>query len=224
MKTSAKTRRPPVRRASFKAPIRPWMLTASGRQFFPTDPHPNDVDIGDIAHALSHLCRFNGHTRIFWSVAQHSLLVSDILQGFNYPVRVVLAGLMHDATEAYCGDVIRPIKCQLGNFGAIESRLAYVIQQKFSLAADLETLDAVKRADNVALATERRDLMPPSQHPFDVEEAKIAPWPDPIWNSNSQPVVVPFDQFDYIKDAFLDRFQFLTNAINDHVELLPHLR
>lgn len=79
--------------------------TFSGRSVSLYDPTPEMICIEDIAHALSHVCRFGGHTREFYSVAQHSCLVSYLA-----PAEWRLAALMHDATEAYLGDVIRPLK------------------------------------------------------------------------------------------------------------------
>ena len=93
-----------------------WFLTTTGRQFWPASPDPEQIQIEDIAHALSNLCRFGGHTREFYSVAQHSVLVSQ-----NVPDDLRLVGLMHDATEAYCGDMIRPLKNVLPEFKELEN-------------------------------------------------------------------------------------------------------
>ncbi len=81
------------------------MQTFSRTMFYPLDPHPEDVHIVDIAHALANICRFGGHAKRFYSVAQHSVLVSRIVEPED-----ALHGLMHDAAEAYVGDVVRPIK------------------------------------------------------------------------------------------------------------------
>jgi len=82
-----------------------WILTYTGKRFDTLNPKPEDICIEDIAHALSMICRFGGHCRQFYSVAQHCLLVSC-----NLPVEAELWGLMHDAAEAYVGDVVTPIK------------------------------------------------------------------------------------------------------------------
>src|SRR5689334_10911717 len=79
------------------------MTTFSGEPFWPLDPQPEDIRIVDIAHALSLQCRFNGHTKFHYSVAQHSLIMS-----FNVPLQFALEALLHDAAEAYIGDLIRP--------------------------------------------------------------------------------------------------------------------
>ena len=79
----------------------PWMLTATGHRFFLNDPRPEDIHIEDIAHALANICRFGGHSRTFYSVAEHSILVAEILRQDSQPRHVIFAGLMHDAAEAY---------------------------------------------------------------------------------------------------------------------------
>ena len=81
-----------------------YSMTASGLGFDPEDPKPEAIVIEDIAHALSNICRFGGHTGSFYSVAQHSVLVS-----LHTNAKFARAGLMHDASEAYIGDIIRPV-------------------------------------------------------------------------------------------------------------------
>ena len=111
------------------------------------------LNIYDIAHALSNLCRFNGHCGEFYSVAQHSVLVS-------YHCSNNLEGLMHDAPEAYLGDVISPLKKVLGELYAdLEYSLARQIQEKYDLQ-DWDELPDVMEADQAVLAAEVRDLMP----------------------------------------------------------------
>ena len=131
-----------------------WMQTYTGRQFWPLDPRPEDVDILDIAHALANVCRFGGHTKAFYSVAQHSVLVSRVV-----PAGQALAGLLHDATEAYIGDMIRPLKRNLHEYRAAEARLEAAITERFVLPAGAFATPEVKYADNVVLATEARDVM-----------------------------------------------------------------
>jgi len=92
-----------------------WILTRTGRRFDLLAPKADQVSTLDIAHALSQLCRFNGHTSRHYSVAQHSLLVASIV-----PAEHQLAALLHDATEAYVGDMTRPLKALLPDFSAIE--------------------------------------------------------------------------------------------------------
>jgi hypothetical protein len=132
------------------------MQTYSGRQFWPLDPRSEDLDVLDIAHALSNQCRYAGHCRRFYSVAQHSVLVSRIV-----PLKHARWGLLHDATEAYLVDLPRPIKrySALGDeYRRIEDVLMAVICSRFRMLP-MEP-KCVKEADDIALMTEKRDLMP----------------------------------------------------------------
>lgn len=129
-----------------------WMQTATGRAFFPLDPRPSEIFIADIAAALSKLCRFGGHTRKFYSVAEHCVLMAG-----KAPAEIALSALMHDASEAYLSDVIRPIKSSLTNYCAIEAALERVIAERFNLPFPM--LPEVKRLDNAILADERDQAM-----------------------------------------------------------------
>ena len=134
-----------------------WIQTFTGRQFWPLDPVADDIDIRDIAHALSMKCRFSGHCQAFYSVAQHSRLVS-----FLCPDKDALWGLLHDAAEAYLPDVARPIKRELVGFREIEERIMRCVAERFDLSWPMP--ESIHDADLRALATERRDVMgkPPS--------------------------------------------------------------
>jgi hypothetical protein len=131
---------------------------------WPLDPHPDDIDILDIAHALSLVCRYSGHCEYPYSVAQHSILVSMIVDDGDADARTVLTALMHDAAEAYIADIARPVKRAITQYGEIEHRLETVIAEKFGLIYPFPP--CVKEADNIALATERRDLMPNPPRPW----------------------------------------------------------
>ena len=162
-----------------------WIITRSGLKFDLTNPTAAMVDPTDIAHSLSMQCRFNGHTSSFYSVAQHCYLVADLV-----PAEHQLAALLHDATEAYVGDLVRPLKEGMRDYAhnigvacvydATEERVWHAICQRFDLDPILP--DCVKHADLVALATEKRDLMP--SHP--------EPWP---CLNGIQPHAIPIDQW-----------------------------
>jgi 5'-deoxynucleotidase YfbR-like HD superfamily hydrolase len=131
----------------------PCITTHSGKQVSLVNPQPMQIDIGDIAHGLAYQCRFNGQVNRFYSVAQHCLMVASIL-----PDHLKLAGLLHDAAEAYVGDVVQPLKMLLPDFEGIEQRFHSAIGVRFGLNLDYHP--DVKYADLVALATEKRDLLP----------------------------------------------------------------
>lgn len=131
--------------------------TISGRLVSLVDPQPATIDIGDIAHSLALQCRFIGHLPSHYSVAQHSCFVSEIIDD---PL-LQLAGLMHDAAEAYTGDLTAPMKALLRRAGSYafddcETRLWLAICAKFGIQA--RDLLAVKPYDLIARATEDRDL------------------------------------------------------------------
>lgn len=156
-----------------------WIVTASGRKFFPFDPRSEDVDVRDIAHALARVCRFGGHTREFYSVAQHSVLVSHLV-----PDHLALHGLLHDAAEAYVGDVVRPLKAHMPEYRQVEARVFDAIRERCGLV-QLNVVDwsTIKLADNAMLLAERRDLMPPTdrdwaedEQPIEVPSSRIWPW------------------------------------------------
>jgi len=135
----------------------PHIQTLSGRRVNPFDAAPEDIDPADIALALSNLCRFGGHSRAFYSVAQHSVIVCDLLAETGAPADQVLAALLHDASEAYLGDLPHPIKhrSELGaQFKAAEHRLEAVINARFGLPPEASA--AIKPIDRALLATERR--------------------------------------------------------------------
>lgn len=144
---------------------RPDILTYTGRYFNFLNPQNNEYDIRDIAHALSNVCRFAGHVREFYSVAQHSVMVARICvqyAGQNYIGDVNdrgRAGLLHDASEAYLGDVTRPLKKLLPDYKQIEQSIERALFAKFGIPYPLPEI--VKHADLVMLATEQRDLMAP---------------------------------------------------------------
>lgn len=166
-----------------------WIQTYSGRAFYPLAPYPQDVCIEDIAHALSQLCRFGGHCRRFYSVAEHSVLLSRaVVPGFQ------MWALLHDASEAYVVDVPRPIKKQLPAYVEAERRVMAAICARFDL--DPQEPWAVKNADTRILADEAQQLMAPPPMP---------------WSGECNPlgVTLEFMSPEEAKRAFLERFETL---------------
>lgn len=153
-----------------------WMQTASGRQFYFLEPRAEDILLEDIAQALSLQCRYNGHVKAYYSVAQHSVLVARCVhQAFGIShVRTLRTALFHDAAEAYVGDMLRPLKNLIPGFKEIEMRIEEVIAQHFDLEWPHPAV--IKRADNALLIAERNALMPPPPRPWTVREE---PWPPP---------------------------------------------
>jgi hypothetical protein len=134
----------------------PYLQTVSGRWVNPFDPDPDQLDAGDIARALANLCRFGGHSRVFYSVAQHSVIVSQLVEQAGGDAEAAFAALMHDATEAYLGDMPHPLKHRspLGAaFKAAEEQLEQAIRDRFRINPDVPE---IKRCDRALLATERR--------------------------------------------------------------------
>lgn len=180
-----------------------WIQTRSGLCVEPLYLKPEHVCIDDIAHHLSMLCRFTGAVSDFYSVAQHSVHVSEIV-----PAKYALWGLLHDAAEAYTGDFSRPIKRELYTVRSyallpireVEHNILHAIAQGLGLhplAGDEEK--AVKLADDRMLATEVRDLLQPV---------------DPLWAewlAGIVPLAEPLQPWphDYAKIRYLLRYYYL---------------
>lgn len=128
-----------------------WIETASGLKYHFLNPQPNEIDITDIAMALANKCRFSGHTQ-FFSVAEHSVCVA-----YRLPGSLRLAGLLHDAAEAYLGDIPSPLKACLPDYKALETVNEQAIAAKYDV--DL-AIPEIKDADRRALYTEAHFLIP----------------------------------------------------------------
>ena len=149
--------------------------TFTGKMFDLLNPTPEMVDIEDIAHSLAGTYRYNNHTRVPYSVAQHSLFVMKLCQPKDY-----LCALLHDSPEAYIGDVVGPLKAQLPYLRIIEQTIWAVVCQKFAIPVHIP--ESVLLADKVALATEKRDLMAHDLHwefltGVEPSSIQINPWP-----------------------------------------------
>ena len=148
-----------------RVPPRAWQRMLSGRRLDLLDPSPLDVEIGDIAHGLARVARWNGQTEgdHAYSVAQHSLLVEEIFCRITRDVtpECSMAALLHDAPEYVIGDMISPFKATLGDdYKSVEKRLQRAIHQRFTLAPDLpvKLKKAIKRADQIAAFYEATQL------------------------------------------------------------------
>jgi 5'-deoxynucleotidase YfbR-like HD superfamily hydrolase len=144
--------------------MRDYIVTYTGKKFYPMNPHPDQIDIRDIARGLSQICRFSGQVPAPYSVAQHSVLVADILIAppisdlAHCSLDTIRAGLLHDASEAYIGDVPTPLKKDLPLYNEVETNIIQCVYEKFGIPfKDLP--EEVKVADAIALKTEFRDLV-----------------------------------------------------------------
>lgn len=138
-----------------------WIQTFTGQKFFPLAPELERLDIRDIARALSMLCRYGGHVQRFYSVAEHCVRIVERLQWLYADRKVQQWGLLHDASEAYLGDVVRPVKVQpeFGLYREAESRLMELVIRKFELLPSEP--EVVTALDTEILGTEALALKTP---------------------------------------------------------------
>jgi len=133
-----------------------WIQTATGKHFDLLDPKPELVDARDIVYALSNICRFTGHVYPPYYVAQHCVEVAEIVSARAKPW-----GLLHDAAEAYVGDINQPLHVAMNmTIKPIERAIAAAIRERFNVPFDKEIEAEVRAADLRCLATEARDLLP----------------------------------------------------------------
>lgn len=131
-----------------------WIQTFTGRVFWPLDPRPDEVAIEDIAHSLAMQCRYAGHCRRFYSVAEHCVHVSR-----RVPPADALWGLLHDASEAYLVDLPRPVKMSIPQYRVIEAGVLRCIAARFRLG--MPEPESVVRCDKAIVHDERAQLMAP---------------------------------------------------------------
>lgn len=174
-----------------------WIQTYTGKQFYALDPQPDDIDIEDIAHALSNMCRYAGHCKKFYSVAEHSILVAE-----NLSSEYQLAGLLHDASEAYLVDIPRPFKGYLTNYYELEEKIMNSIYAKFNV--DCGFHDVIKAVDTRILNDEREQNMNKSEHKWDDYGDLLG-------------VQLKFYSPEEAEEQFLSFFDALVNRENFHV-------
>lgn len=129
----------------------PWIQTYTNKKFDLVSPDPDSICIEDIAHALSHQCRYTGHTRKFYSVAEHCINVARLVAPGQE-----LAGLLHDATEAYTGDLNTPLKRMCPDFIKVQDNIERVLCEKFEV--DYPYHESVHVADRACLVRENEML------------------------------------------------------------------
>lgn len=172
-----------------------WIQTRKGGAFDLFDPKPEQFDVEEVAHSLAIQTRYNGHTLRPYSVGEHSLLVVEILERAGHPRDVRLAGLMHDAAEAYVGDVVRPLKVQLAQFCWVEGRIGRAAAERFGYMWPLP--DAVHWADAAALGVERAHVLAPSARDWEVDLPECdseLPQHAPRWEAVCDMFLVLFDE------------------------------
>ena len=130
------------------------MNTYNKKIFDPWHMTTNDVDIRDIAHALSLLCRGCGHVKFFYSVGLHCLNCANEAISRQYEPKIQLACLLHDASEAYISDIIRPVKSKLLEYQQLENKIINTIYEHFNLQLNTEDLKKVKAIDDDMLKNE----------------------------------------------------------------------
>jgi len=169
----------------------PYIITYTGRKICPVNPEPEQICIEDIAHSLAYKCRFNGHTRHYFSVAQHSIIVSNFCTH-------KLCGLLHDAAEAYLSDVATTVKHLFPTMRYAEEILQETIDYKFGLDVSPDIRDNVKLVDKAVLKLEWDALITnPNKYPLSVDMEGV---PELHWQLNGYFMPVEAER------VFLKRF------------------
>ncbi len=172
-----------------------YMTTFMGEKFSPITPDENKINIKDIAHALSLLCRGNGHLKHFYSVAQHSINCCLEAKARGYSKKIQLMCLMHDASEAYIADITRPVKAHLSEYLKYEEILQNIIYKKYiSSSINEDDLMKMKEIDDDILYYELNRLMSAT----DYTEPKIL-----------SDINIEFTSFEIIENKFLELFDEL---------------
>jgi hypothetical protein len=177
--------------------MKPELELINGKMFNYVNPDPNTIDQFVIAHGLSKICRFVGQIPVMYTVAQHSVLAS-----YEVPEEYAFSALMHDASEAFTGDIPTPLKMLIPDFRVIEDRIQETINAKYCLPYKMDP--EIKRADIVMLKTEKQHF---GKSPWSIDDST----PDILPSVHK---IVPWTvEESYHK--FLDRFSYLTYGFND---------
>lgn len=146
-----------------------YIQTSTGRMFCVTEPTPDQIHLEDIANAAAKLCRFGGHVSHFYSVGQHAALCGIEAHRLELDPNTVRACFLHDASESFVADLVRPIKLLPGfqQYREIESRIQAAVWERFCVDYCPVTAAAVKRIDNQLLRCEARCLMPDQGNGWD---------------------------------------------------------
>ena len=182
----------------------------SGEYVDPFYPDIEKIHIGDIAHSLAHQCRFNGHCDVFYSVAQHSVLVSNEVKKFG-PI-VALYGLLHDAPEFVLGDIVSPVKREIPQIGELEKGVAQRIFTRFGLPYPILP-QQVKDADRYMLALEARSLMSATDAEL-INEYGLTPPPSEV---SLPAALLPWDAMGSFLRAFEDLSEQIEGLKNEAV-------
>ena len=181
-------------------PTNNWIDTRSGKRWYITDPREQDVDIMDIAHALSLTCRFGGHCAKFYSVAEHCVRVMLAAREAGCAATTLMWALLHDSAEAYLGDMVGPLKRSQASYKALEGRTEEVILRGLGLPFPTRgDWEIVKRYDTVLLMTELRDLF--------TDHSDIGPLATPLMTH-----IAPMSAWD-AKGAFVRYFVELRGQV-----------
>jgi len=181
------------------------ILTYTGKIAYPLDPRPEEIDIYDIAHALAYIARYTGHTESFYSVAEHCVRASELVEDLVCRPHTeehrmyAFEALMHDSSEAYLGDIAKPVKhdSYVGTlFGKAEDRLMLVIAEVFGFAYPKS--EVVTKADRLMLRSEQRWLMPYPNELYSLEDVEMGGRIDTTWTPEEAEI------------EFIDRFKELT--------------
>lgn len=181
-----------------------YITTYTGKHFDPTKPDMSLVDIRDIAHALSLTCRGNGHVKTFFSVGQHCINAAREAIARGYSERVILACLIHDASEAYMSDVPRPFKRALPEYMEAEGQLLDLIYEKFlGSRLNAEEQGLVKNIDNDLLYYDLKELL---------NETSEGPAPELMIELNYE--LVPFEQVENTYLTLYEKYKGLITETN----------